>query len=81
MKEERGLFVSFDRLNIEYQPKTKEQLNKDLMDIVSNSDDRYKDNRKNAKAIYFDQGLDIGNSRQEICNIINGLMDGTYKTE
>ena len=81
LKEERGLFVSFDRLNIGYQPKTKEQLNKDLMDIVSNSDDRYKDNRKNAKAIYFDQGLDIGNSRQEICNIINGLMDGTYKTE
>lgn len=81
LKEERGLFVSFDRLNIGYQPKTKEQLNKDLMDIVSNSDDRYKDNRKNAKAIYFDQGLDIGNSRQEICNIINGLMDGTYRTE
>lgn len=80
LENERELFVSFEDLDIGYQPLTKNQLNDALTDIVSQKKDKYKNKRKKAKSIYFDDSLDIGNSRKEICSIICQLMDGNFKT-
>ena len=79
LKEERGLFISFNDLDIGYQPLTKSELNEALMDIVTSGIDRYKGNRERAKSIYFDESLAIGDARKEICMIIQKLMTGQFK--
>lgn len=80
LKEERGLFISFNDLDIGYQPSNRSELNEALTDIVSNGTDRYKEKRERAKSIYFDESLAIGDARKEICLIIQKLMAGQFKT-
>lgn len=80
LQTERSLFVDFKDLDIGYQPLTKTDLNQVLKDIVSTGADRFKDKRQRTKSIYFDDSLDIGNSRKEISSIIQQLISGTYVT-
>lgn len=79
LKEERGLFISFNDLDIGYQPLTKSELNEALIDIVSSGTDRFKEKRERVKSIYFDESLAIGEARKEICLIIQKLMTGQFK--
>lgn len=79
LSRERGLFVSFDDLDIGYQPRTKEELNRCIDDIITNPVDRYREKRNNAKEIFFDRSLDLEHSRKGICEIIQKMMNGSFQ--
>ena len=79
LSRERGLFVSYDNLDIGYQPRTKEDLNHCIQDIITNFSDRYKEKRNNAKEIFFDKSLNLGQSRKGLYDIIQKMMNGDFK--
>lgn len=81
LKQERGLFISFNDLNIGYQPKDKDELNQCIEEVMLDVGDRYRINRLNARRIYFDDSLRMGNSREEISSIIDSLLDGSYHSK
>lgn len=81
LKTERGLFVPFDKLDIGYQPQTKSEFNKALLDVLSNKEDKYFEKRNNAKKIYFDESLKNGQACKEIEGIVTKLISCGYATD
>lgn len=78
LKTERGLFVPFDILDIGYQPKTKEELNNCLKDVITDNSDKYLLKREKARRIYFDDSLPVGHFREQTLQITNKLLNKDY---
>lgn len=79
LKNERGMYVKFNDINVGYKPENKEDLIVDLKKLIQDDRDaEHIDGRNKMKNLQFDKDVAIGNARENICEIIDQLMSNKY---
>lgn len=74
VEKERSLYYSFDEIKIGPVPKTGNELISSIKDIISSSEDCYRDRRNSFASTYFDN-LHQENGRKKVVEIMQSLLD------
>jgi CDP-glycerol glycerophosphotransferase (TagB/SpsB family) len=80
MANERDYYWKYDMINGGYTAKNKNDLIRSLYSLSEDwNDSNHIEGRREMKRLYFDDGIEMGTSRQRLSKAIDDIIQGNYK--
>lgn len=79
MANERDYYWKYNMINGGYTAKHKNEFIRSLYDLSEDwNDTKHLEGRTEMRRSYFDDDVEMGSSREKLCNIVDRLMNGSY---